>query len=526
MLRVAIIHAAHLPERQASFDRLMKSLQPLPDYVELEVFKEKEPCWNWARKAWTWCAGGDHGLVLQDDAVVCDDFWSRLSEYLLVYSNRVMGLFTSCKEAPDAYAAGHRAAEACGALIGISYAGPGDFFKEAVPYLEKDRWENIMHDKGEDTILQWVLADNDQSVLLPLPSLVSHDTALKSTWDNPHAGTDTVRASCWMADVPRLEYERAPETLVRFKSQFAKMHLFRLLVEKTPSLEAIQGAYKVVRNGAPVADKTTLMIATPSYQAPLLQFLKSRDEVSQDLVTRDIDTVLFMTPGDSLVMRGRQRIVHQFLKTNCTHLLFWDNDIESCDAGVVWQMLDCNKPVVGGAIPFRNPSGSVVGNLFQEDLESGRVSIDKGAVRARDVGTGFMLVKREVIERVMADHPELRHVSGSTDDMGEPLWSIFDTDVEHERAAYERMLLSEDYLFCRLARESGFESYLFAAGKFRHWGLFGFEGSLENKYNLKLLQEEETPKSTLASMTPEEAYKHAMQSVDGLFRSEGNEAAQ
>ncbi len=221
--------------------------------------------------------------------------------------------------------------------------------------------------------------------------------------------------------------------------------------------------------GAPVSTRTHVMLATPAYNPPGLEFLHARDQVVTDLMANDLDVTVITSPGDSLVMRGRHTLMHEFLKSPATHLLFWDVDIEPIDPSIVRQMLATGHQVLGGACPFRGDSGKVVCNLRKEDRERGSVDTDDtGSVEVSEVGTGFLLISRHAILTLCEAHPELLYFADLPSAFGEPMWALFDTVIR------DRRFLSEDYFFCRLVRDAGMSVRVFVPFEAQHWGRHGF----------------------------------------------------
>lgn len=222
-----------------------------------------------------------------------------------------------------------------------------------------------------------------------------------------------------------------------------------------------------------VSAQPHVMLATPAYNPPCLEFLHSRDEVVSDLISASVAVTVLTSPGDSLVMRGRHSLVAEFLKSPCTHLLFWDVDIEPVDPTIVRQMLATGHDIIGGACPFRGDTGAVVCNIHQRDKDRGLVDTDHtGSIDVNEVGTGFLLMSRKAIVRICESRPDLLYFADLQAVHGDPMWAIFDT------ALVNRRFLSEDYFFCKLWRDLGEKVYVYAPFEARHWGRKGFEASI------------------------------------------------
>ncbi len=233
----------------------------------------------------------------------------------------------------------------------------------------------------------------------------------------------------------------------------------------------VRAAYDIAR-GAPVSAAPHVMLATPAYNPPCLEFLNSRAAVTDDLIHNNINVTQLTTPGDSLVMRGRHVIMHEFLKSDATHLLFWDVDIVPMDPNIVTRMLATGHEIIGGACPFRGETGQVVCNLRQVDKDRKLIDTDDtSSVIVNEVGTGFMLIARTAIEALCDAHPELLYFADLPGEYGNPMWALFDTKIQDKR------FLSEDYFFCQLWRELGESVYVFVPFEAEHWGRKGFRAT-------------------------------------------------
>jgi hypothetical protein len=152
-----------------------------------------------------------------------------------------------------------------------------------------------------------------------------------------------------------------------------------------------------------------------------------------------------------------------------THFMFIDADIRFQPESI-FQMLTTEKDVIGGLYPKKalpisyvinvKPGTQIVNDIFPVDT----------------MGTGFMMFKRHVYEKLIAAHPECKYV----DDVGlgkqyEPnMYSIFDTAID-EKGHY----LSEDWLFCRRWAALGGEIYAHSKVLLNHSGHYEFAGDLD-----------------------------------------------
>ena len=94
-----------------------------------------------------------------------------------------------------------------------------------------------------------------------------------------------------------------------------------------------------------------------------------------------------------------------------------------------------------------------------------------------EIGTGFMMVKREVFETLKDKVPsytnDMYHAVDTVREV-KIIPEFFATSIDEE----SNRLLSEDYHFCKIAREAGFKVYAAPWATFGHTGTYTFSGQL------------------------------------------------
>jgi hypothetical protein len=124
---------------------------------------------------------------------------------------------------------------------------------------------------------------------------------------------------------------------------------------------------------------------------------------------------------------------------------------------------------------LKHHTGSFVVNLVDYQ---GEVTVPVNEpVEIFNGGTGFMLIKREVFEKLKDHVPvylndvlDLAGTIGQRDEIHE----FFATSIEPGT----QRLLSEDYHFCRIWREIGGKVYAAPWCNLAHIGTYAFEGKL------------------------------------------------
>jgi hypothetical protein len=203
------------------------------------------------------------------------------------------------------------------------------------------------------------------------------------------------------------------------------------------------------------------MVSEPTMTS-LLRFIMLAQQAG---LNWSLDTMV----NESLVTRARNNLMAKMMTNkSATHFMFIDADIRFQPESIL-QMIACDKEVIGGLYPKKALPVNYVINLKPETKVQGDIfTVDT-------MGTGFLLFRKEVYQKLCDAHPECKYV----DDVGlgkqyEPtMYSIFDCEID-EKGHY----LSEDWLFCR--RWSALGGEIWAHGKvlLNHIGHYEFTGDL------------------------------------------------
>jgi hypothetical protein len=157
-----------------------------------------------------------------------------------------------------------------------------------------------------------------------------------------------------------------------------------------------------------------------------------------------------MVIGDSLVSRARNALTADFLSTDCTHLLFIDSDLIFSSEHVD-RLLSHDVPIVGGFYPKKQqgPLAWVCNALPHWPDHDGA-----GLQPVRYIGTGFLMVKREVFEQMIETFgSEIAYVADGSGRDEHDFWKV----GVHVGMDGGRRYLSEDWFFCQRALEIGHE---------------------------------------------------------------------
>lgn len=219
-----------------------------------------------------------------------------------------------------------------------------------------------------------------------------------------------------------------------------------------------------------------------NYVISLLNFSNAARECGMGL---DV----FLHRGESLVTRARNNCVADFLANpTWTHLFWIDSDI-GFSAESALRLLLSDYDIAAGVYPLKTdrwpgPEAQVEGLTPEQILmryarytvnadqsaETGRIELEvqsDGFMRMQEAPTGFMVIKRNVFERMMKAYPEMQYVPDSVGVEDKGLhYRLFDVMVDPKTRRY----LSEDYGFCRLWSGMGESIYIDANSNLSHQG--------------------------------------------------------
>lgn len=211
-----------------------------------------------------------------------------------------------------------------------------------------------------------------------------------------------------------------------------------------------------------------VLFAVPCYGGQMFDacaqgLLETRQEFSRLGLSFNIITLR----NESLIPRARNNLAARFLASGCDRLFFIDADI-GFDAQQVLRMLSHDREVMGGL--YRKKSADVVDFAVNFEIAadgSVRRDPETGAIEVKHLATGFLCIKREVIERLIAAHPELRYRAPRRDASAPEFeHGIFDCFIDPETLES----LSEDYAFSMRWRALGGELWCDPGIILEHYG--------------------------------------------------------
>ena len=209
-------------------------------------------------------------------------------------------------------------------------------------------------------------------------------------------------------------------------------------------------------------------------------------------------------PNCSLISLGRSIMLNRALKDpSWTHLLWIDADLRFKPEYIHSMILD-DKDIVGGFYPKKGlpidfasspaPGGEDTEFLFETIY----------------VATGFMLIKRNVFDAMIEHYrEELSFYYQGTEDSVH----LFEPIIDREN---NNLFLTEDYAFCKRARDIGFRCYMSKRFELPHIGVMEYSAEGETDF---LQEYEKRGRITLNKVDPR-GYFSAMSPQPPEFNTE------
>jgi len=283
----------------------------------------------------------------------------------------------------------------------------------------------------------------------------------------------------------------------------------RYQIEEIDSEEPTPANHGIPKNVIDYISKTKphLIILTPCYNSSM--YVTYTESLLQTMfMCKDlgINATVHFCRNDSLVSRARNNLIAKAMSIpTATHFLFIDADITWTPFDIL-KLLVADKHIVGGIYPIKNyefdklaanpnavneilarKNKSQLKDAFsnKEYLQTNMVryninyvsnmlEIENNLTKVKHLATGFMLIKRSVIDLMSKAFPQTKYVddvnflSGKENDFA---YALFDCGVE------DNHYLSEDWMFCRRWQKMGGSVYADITINLDHTGVETYKGS-------------------------------------------------
>lgn len=159
----------------------------------------------------------------------------------------------------------------------------------------------------------------------------------------------------------------------------------------------------------------SVFIATPTYDEWVcMEYASSLLETGIYLAGARIGVCHAIAPGNPFLDLSRNLLVDEFLKSECTDLLFIDADV-GWDAKMVTRVLSYDQEVVGGLVPKRHAK---MEDSFHDNALTGVIS-PEGLFQSHELPTAFMRIKRSAFDKLSKPYFK---IGSNEKDFGEDIY--------------------------------------------------------------------------------------------------------
>lgn len=194
-----------------------------------------------------------------------------------------------------------------------------------------------------------------------------------------------------------------------------------------------------------------------------IEFFRSAIQTEVLLAEKGIMHTYMLKPGDQFIAKVRSKIASEFLRDHpdATHLFFLDDDISWPPSKVI-EFLERDEDILAGIYPKKQEKRDFPVEL-EGNVKTGELIEKDGLVRAIAVPTGFMCIRRNVLEELS------RHAGTFREQDANDQWHEY-SYIFRTAVTSDGMFAGEDYVMCQNARAAGFEIWVDPAIPFTHRG--------------------------------------------------------
>jgi hypothetical protein len=235
----------------------------------------------------------------------------------------------------------------------------------------------------------------------------------------------------------------------------------------------------VIRHRLERARQRSVMICTPVARNPVWQYTHSFGSTIHFLNQQGIRCDFQFVVGGSVIHKARNEPRAHFLMSDCTDLLFIDDDMQWAPNDVL-RLLGSDKALIGGVGRMRVQKPNSDPNVWcwrpKVNTDGSFTQDSMGAIEAVGIGAAFMLINRRVFADMVEAHPEWKR-SGASDwspELRAHYFEFFKHDLDDGRGE-----ASEDYVFCDRWRRMGNAVWADPTIRLGHVGSWNFQGAVE-----------------------------------------------
>ena len=242
---------------------------------------------------------------------------------------------------------------------------------------------------------------------------------------------------------------------------------------------------------------TKIFVAIPCHSEISIHTCQSLLVLQQECMRKGM-LVSFSLMKSSLVQQGRNLLVSEFINDSMKYdyLLFIDSDIDF-QTSTIFKMIEKDKDLIACPYPMKTFDWEKAWRRLNKEAidqadhlsKSGftfpikvhnknEITVNDGVAEVSHAPTGCMLIKRSVIEKMMAHYPELRinqpTIVNGKEAFKENFFNLF--DCVHDPKTKE--FFGEDFGFCKRWTEMGGKVHAYILDYITHVGEYQYCGRL------------------------------------------------
>jgi hypothetical protein len=280
-----------------------------------------------------------------------------------------------------------------------------------------------------------------------------------------------------------------------------------------PTMTSVSSFEEIIKNYVAL-NKPVVTILTPCYGSVcFVNFVHCLLNTLEVFRKFGIEVNIEFCRNDSLVSRARNNLIARAMNNpRMTHIMFIDNDI-SWDPIDIVKLLISNKQLIGGIYPLKNynwkkllvdekqpnnKNPNVVQSWIQGkntsqlkemiddehliqykllnynvNYVSSNINIENNIAKVKHIATGFMMIKRDVIEKMSKAFPSTKYtddISFLRPEENKFAYALFDCGVEDDH------YYSEDWMFCHRWTKMGGSVFIDVTINLTHTGIEDYRG--------------------------------------------------
>lgn len=223
--------------------------------------------------------------------------------------------------------------------------------------------------------------------------------------------------------------------------------------------------------------KKGLFVAAPSYEGKI--HVDTSDALIREAYAafgKGIQYLVQFRQHNMMSAMIRNWMVGKFLDSEYSHIAFVDWDV-SFPTGTLCNLMERDVDIVAAAYPYKNEPvdfpmawlGDPGSDLWLVDPKTGKRS-NTGLVEVAGAPTGCMVISRSCLETMISMRPDLEYYEPALKE--QKAYSLF------EWIRRDRLMYTEDFAFCNLARECGFKVWVDPSFDMAHVGYKKYTGNM------------------------------------------------